>query len=50
MAISKTAGKVQTVLGLIPPEDVGITLPHEHVLTDLTVFFKEPEAAVTVIF
>ena len=45
MAKSKIAGKVQTVLGLIDPEDVGITLPHEHVLTDLTVFFKEPEAA-----
>jgi phosphotriesterase-related protein len=42
---SELQGKVQTVLGLIPPEDVGITLPHEHVLTDLTVFFKEPEAA-----
>ncbi len=43
MAISKIAGKIQTVLGLIPPEDVGITLSHEHVITDLTLFFKEPE-------
>ncbi|MCQ3802809.1 MAG: hypothetical protein OXC98_06835 [bacterium] len=29
-------GKVQTVLGPVPPESVGITLPHEHVLIDMT--------------
>jgi phosphotriesterase-related protein len=28
-------GKVQTVLGLIPPEDLGPTLLHEHVLVDI---------------
>jgi phosphotriesterase-related protein len=40
------AGKVQTVLGLIEPEAVGITLPHEHLLMDLTTgCFIEPDAA-----
>ena len=29
-------GKIQTALGAIPPDDVGITLPHEHVLIDMT--------------
>ncbi len=46
MAISSASGKVQTVLGLIEPEDLGITLPHEHFLIDLTmggVYFVEPE-------
>jgi phosphotriesterase-related protein len=38
-------GKVQTVLGLIEPEELGITLIHEHILTDLSVFFVEPEEA-----
>ncbi len=27
-------GKVMTVLGTIPPEEMGVTLPHEHVLVD----------------
>ena len=39
------AGKVQTVLGPIEPEQLGITLAHEHLLLDLTCFFKVPEAA-----
>ena len=30
-----SSGYVQTVLGRIPPEDLGITLPHEHLLLDL---------------
>ena len=38
-------GKVQTVLGIVEPECLGITLMHEHLLTDLSVFFIEPEAA-----
>ena len=29
------SGKVQTVLGPIEPEDLGITLTHEHLLIDL---------------
>jgi phosphotriesterase-related protein len=36
-------GKVQTVLGLIEPEAMGVTLPHEHLFTDMTGFFNEPD-------
>ncbi len=28
-------GKVQTTLGVIEPDDLGITLMHEHLLTDV---------------
>ena len=45
MAISKIAGKVQTVLGVIESQDVGITVPHEHLLIDGKCIFTEPEAA-----
>jgi phosphotriesterase-related protein len=38
-------GKVQTTLGVIEPDDLGITLMHEHLLTDVSVFFQEPEEA-----
>jgi phosphotriesterase-related protein len=35
-------GKVQTVLGSVPAEAVGVTLPHEHLLVDLTApYFSE---------
>jgi phosphotriesterase-related protein len=44
MARSSIAGRAQTVLGPIPAEDMGITLPHEHLLIDFTVMFKEPES------
>jgi len=46
MSDTRLAGKVQTVLGLIEPNELGITLPHEHFLVDQTlggVFFVEPE-------
>jgi phosphotriesterase-related protein len=39
------AGQIQTVLGAIAPEAIGITLPHEHLLIDFTVMFAEPAAA-----
>ncbi len=42
MARSELRGKIQTVLGLISPDDLGITLAHEHCLNDLSVWFKEP--------
>ena len=43
---SEIAGKAQTVLGPIDPGSLGITLPHEHLLWDLTIgCFIEPEAA-----
>ena len=38
-------GKVQTVLGLVSPESLGITLPHEHLMIDFRVVFKEPKYA-----
>ena len=34
---------IQTVLGPIPPEDAGITLPHEHLICDLTLYMEEPD-------
>jgi len=39
------AGKVQTVLGQINPENLGITLCHEHLLIDFLAFCEEPERA-----
>lgn len=37
--------EVQTVLGSIPADELGITLMHEHLLLDATPWFKEPEEA-----
>ena len=39
------SGKIQTVLGLIDPDDLGITLPHEHLFIELGLWFKEPSQA-----
>jgi len=39
------SGQVQTVLGAIAPEAMGITLPHEHLLIDFKVMFAEPATA-----
>jgi phosphotriesterase-related protein len=36
------AGQAQTVLGPIAGDAMGITLPHEHLLIDFEVMFKEP--------
>ena len=44
MTHSPIAGQAQTVLGPSRAEDMGITLPHEHVLIDFAVMFKEPES------
>ena len=38
-------GKVQTVLGLVDPESLGITSSHEHILFDMSAYFMEPSAA-----
>ena len=44
-------GKVQTVLGLIEPAQLGVTLTHEHLLVDLTVLREEAaEATAKAIF
>jgi phosphotriesterase-related protein len=39
------AGRVQTVLGPVAPDALGVTLPHEHLLIDFAVMFAEPAAA-----
>lgn len=41
MAETDLSGKVQTVLGVIDTESLGITLYHEHLLVDMTTFFFE---------
>jgi phosphotriesterase-related protein len=41
----ESAKKAQTVLGLVHPDDLGITLPHEHLLIDMAIWFVEPEAS-----
>ena len=38
-------GRVMTVLGPIAPEQVGIALPHEHLVVDLTTWWQEPAEA-----
>src|SRR5205814_2337004 len=38
-------GQIQTVLGAIERDAIGITLPHEHLLIDFKVMFAEPAAA-----
>jgi len=35
-------GKVMTVLGVLDPADLGITLTHEHLLVDLRVWSQDP--------
>ena len=39
------AGQVQTVLGSVGPDALGVTLPHEHLLIDFKVMFAEPAGA-----
>jgi predicted metal-dependent phosphotriesterase family hydrolase len=36
-------GKVQTVLGIIDPKEMGITITHEHLLVDEANLHQEPE-------
>src|SRR5436190_24228210 len=43
--MSALAGKALTVLGAIDAETMGVTLPHEHLLIDFAVMFREPAAA-----
>ena len=40
------AGKVQTVLGPISPDRLGVTLTHEHLLVDLSVVIGQPHTAI----
>ena len=39
-AAARTA--IQTALGPIAPEEAGITLPHEHLIADLTLYLEPP--------
>jgi phosphotriesterase-related protein len=43
MTRSAIAGRAQTVLGPIDTDEMGVTLPHEHILIDFTLMFTEPE-------
>jgi phosphotriesterase-related protein len=45
MSKSKLAGKAQTVLGLIASEDLGITLSHGHLLSDMSQYAPKPSGA-----
>ena len=38
-------GKVQTVLGPVNADALGVTLPHEHLLIDARAYFAEPTVA-----
>jgi phosphotriesterase-related protein len=43
MASHKGSGKVQTVTGPINPDELGVTLSHEHIICDSSFRFKEAE-------
>ena len=45
MSATVLTGKVQTVLGPIEPDDLGVTLTHEHLLIDLTCYYEHPDEA-----
>ena len=45
MIQEELTGKVQTVLGIIDADDLGVTLPHEHLLHDGSPSFVEPTEA-----
>ncbi len=45
MRQGELTGKVQTVLGTIDADSLGVTLPHEHLLLDGPRFFVEPTEA-----
>ena len=42
MEKARGEGEVQTVLGPVKVDDLGIVLPHEHLLGDFRVYFLEP--------
>jgi len=45
MRQTELTGKAQTVLGVIDADSLGVTLPHEHLLIDMTARFVEPTEA-----
>lgn len=44
MVSPKLTGKVQTVLGTVDADSLGVTLPHEHIICNLSVYFEEPSS------
>jgi phosphotriesterase-related protein len=42
---STREGTVQTVVGLVAPESLGVTMPHEHLFIDLSCMFDPPTEA-----
>ena len=50
MSDSNLTGKAQTVLGLVPAEELGIALTHEHLLIDLGSVFSAPDDATSYSF
>ncbi len=45
MEQEELTGKVQTVLGIIDADLLGVTLPHEHLIVDTSFLFVEPTEA-----
>ena len=45
MPDNRLAGLAQTVLGPVPPDSLGPTLSHEHLLIDFTCMFNPPDEA-----
>ena len=43
MTAATLVGKAQTVLGPVDPGLLGITSAHEHILSDMSAYFQEPE-------
>jgi len=41
----ESTGRAQTVLGEVDGDNLGVTLPHEHLLVDGAIAFVEPEKA-----
>ena len=45
MVSPNLSGKVQTVLGPIDPDELGVTMTHEHLLIDIRCVYEEPVEA-----
>ena len=45
MSMNRLSGMIQTVLGEIVPDQLGVTLPHEHLVSDGSAWFVEPNEA-----
>jgi len=46
MKQEELVGKVQTVLGLVDADQIGITTCHEHIFWDMSAYFREPSSAI----